>query len=226
MNVRRPDRSDRPESERLLDTAAAGTPLAAAPLARLLAAAAAPARPGELAGEQEAVAAFRAARATRADAPVVPTRRRRGLTAGMVAWVAGLAATATAGVAFAAVTLDHPAEPERPPSPAPTSVEPTPQRSPRATHLTPSGKPGPGPSSAAVPATPGGPRKPAGAGRLAGHCRAYLAKSPGQRAKALTRPGFADLVAAVGGADRVEAFCRGLLAARDADHATNADRQN
>ncbi|MEH0936446.1 hypothetical protein [Micromonospora psammae] len=229
MNFRRSDRpGDRAESERLLDATGAGaTPAGAAdPLAQLLSAAAAPPRPGELAGEQAALAAFRAARASGAVAPVAPPGRRRGLTTGVVAWIAGIAATATAGAAFAAVTLDRPAEPERPPrpsAPAPT----TPDRStPSSGGSTsggstsgapsgaPSGTPGAVPSAtttAGGPAGGGKPDKPSKNGKLSGKCRAYLAKSPRNREKALRTPGFADLVAAAGGAERVEAYCRELL---------------
>ncbi|MEH0974713.1 hypothetical protein V6U77_26620, partial [Micromonospora sp. CPCC 205546] len=76
--------ADRGASDRLLDAARADAPrtpdvVGSEPLARLLSAAAAPARPGELAGEEAAVAAFRAARAARAaGAPpraAAPSRR-------------------------------------------------------------------------------------------------------------------------------------------------------
>ncbi|KXK58286.1 hypothetical protein AWW66_30655 [Micromonospora rosaria] len=40
-----------------------------------------------------------------------------------------------------------------------------------------------------------------------GLCNAYLSKNPGQREKALRAPGFARLVSAAGGVDRVEEFC-------------------
>ncbi|KWV31446.1 hypothetical protein [Micromonospora rifamycinica] len=209
----RPGRTvDRAEAERLLDAPGPGVPPSADdPLARLLAAAAAPARPGELAGEQAAVAAFRAAQG--AVAPASGVRRRRRLTTGVLAWIAGLAATATAGVAFAAVTLDD-RPGERTPGPVPSasdtgSTSPTPHRT------DPSRRPtaapgGTSPGAAVPPATP--PHgKPAGDGRWTGQCRAYLAKSPEQRAKALTKPGFAGLVDAAGGADRVEAYCRELV---------------
>ncbi|PWU57250.1 hypothetical protein DLJ47_03210, partial [Micromonospora sp. S4605] len=64
MSLRRSGRpADRTESDRLLDAAGPGAPAGTDPLARLLSAAAAPARPGELAGEEAALAAFRAARA-------------------------------------------------------------------------------------------------------------------------------------------------------------------
>ncbi|MET8838120.1 hypothetical protein ABZV78_30010, partial [Micromonospora sp. NPDC004540] len=72
MSFRRSDGpADRAESERRLDAARAGTPpeRAADPLAHLLAAAAAPGNPGELSGEEQALAAFRAARANPAPAP-------------------------------------------------------------------------------------------------------------------------------------------------------------
>ncbi|MGC5019107.1 hypothetical protein [Micromonospora sp. DT47] len=219
MNFRRsegPDRpADRAESDRLLDAAHAGTPPAegADPLTRLLSAASAPARPGELAGEQEALAAFRAVRVAGAAAPVAPARRRRGLTTGVVAWIGGIAATATAGAAFAAVTIDRPAEPPRPPVPAPGSTggDQGGSSSPSGAGSSggPTTTPGAVPSSAAT--TPGGPGKPAGAGQLAGQCRAYLAKSEGQRRQALASPGFADLVAAAGGAGQVTAYCQRLL---------------
>ncbi|MEU8026367.1 hypothetical protein AB0B88_29600, partial [Micromonospora haikouensis] len=52
---------------------------------------------------------------------------------------------------------------------------------------------------------------------LPGLCRAYLAKPAPQRAKALTTPGYAPLVAAAGGATEVDDFCRRLVP--DADPA-------
>ncbi|TDB82397.1 hypothetical protein E1182_01990, partial [Micromonospora sp. KC721] len=120
MDFHRSDRSlDRAEAERLLDAAATRTAGDAEPLTRLLSAATAPAHPGEVAGEEAALAAFRAARA--AGPAATPPRRRRGLTTGLAAWVAGVAAVATAGVAFAAVTRDRPADPQ-PPAGPPASV--------------------------------------------------------------------------------------------------------
>ncbi|MEV0944524.1 hypothetical protein AB0I90_29680 [Micromonospora wenchangensis] len=220
MNLRRSARSGRPvsraEAERLLGPTGPGAPPSTDdPLTRLLAAAAAPARPDELAGEQAALAAFRAARGAAAPGPAPAGRRRPRLTTGVVAWIAALAATATAGVAFAAVTLDRPAE--RVPGPVPSvtgtgSVPPSPHRS-DPSRQSPSRRPGgtaPGGGPSAPPAPPGH-SGPASAGKLVGQCRAYLAKPPPQRAKALTKPGYADLVAAAGGTDRVEAYCRTLV---------------
>ncbi|MEV7328036.1 hypothetical protein [Micromonospora sp. NPDC093244] len=217
MNPNRPDRwADRAETERLLDAARAAAspapqhaPLAAPdPLAGLLAAAAAPARPGELAGEQEALAAFRAARADQQPAVSRRSRRRR-LTTGAVAWVGALAATATAaGVAFAAVTLDQPPDPSPPQAPS------SPRPSPTDAGASPSGDRG------AVPdrATPGAPSAtgvtPSGAlpaSQLRGLCRAWQAKKPDQREKALRTPGWRELVTAAGGPAQVGPYCQRLL---------------
>ncbi|MFF3865938.1 hypothetical protein [Micromonospora sp. NPDC001898] len=203
------------------------------PLARLLAAAAGPTRPGELAGEETALAAFRAARVAPASAPARTPRR---LTVGVVAWIGALAVTATAGAAVAASTLDR-AEKPAPPAPSTASASPadpgaTGPTAPRPTGSGPGGSPSPipaptatpsgaGPSGPARPGTPGtDTRSPApgrsGAGaQLPGLCRAYLAKSAAQRERALEKPGFAPLVAAAGGAAEVESFCQDLLAGAD-----------
>ncbi|MGV9765938.1 hypothetical protein [Micromonospora tulbaghiae] len=222
--------ADRAESDRLLDAARAGTPpeADADPLTRLLSAAAGPAAPGEVAGEEQALAAFRAAREAAATAPaaaaVAAPRPRRRLR--IAAALSGLAATAVAGVAFAAVRLDHDPEPVVPPATtaAPTGAGPT-GSGPAVTgpsRPAPSTPAGDASNAASPPApTPSGtpsakdrpPTPPAGGASLAGHCRAYLAKSERQREKALTKPGFADLVAAAGGPEQVESYCRNLVGA-------------
>ncbi|TDB77464.1 hypothetical protein E1165_03980 [Micromonospora sp. KC723] len=240
MDFRRSDRSGRPvdraEAERLLDAAAAPAAGDADPLARLLHAAAAPSRPAEMAGEEAALAAFRSARA--AGPAADPPRRRRGITTGLVTWVAGIVTLAAAGVAFAAVTRDRPADPQPPagppaslPEPAAVPADggdsggPTTPAGGSATAVptaTPVGVPSPGatsgqPTPTGTPALPVGPSAsaspgvPAGDPRFRGQCRAYLAKSARQREKILTTPAFVDLVAAAGGADRVEAYCQRLL---------------
>ncbi|WP_434739965.1 hypothetical protein [Micromonospora sp. SH-82] len=220
MNLGRP--ADRGDLDRLLDGARTGTPSADEPLARLLADAAGPPRPGDLAGEQAALAAFRAARS--APAPR-PRRHRSGLRP--LAWLAGFAAAATAGVAFAAVAVDGGGDPP-PPPPVGTTAAPPPSgpATGRPTEPTPTetsastDRPG-SPTAATTPArptdepdagtseAPPSPSAAAGA-NLHGHCNAYLSKKPQQREKALTSPGFAGLVAAAGGADRVEEYCRAL----------------
>ncbi|MEU8013156.1 hypothetical protein [Micromonospora parva] len=180
----------------------------AEPVAALLAAAAGPVRAGELAGEEAALAAFRAARADPAAAAPQPTRRRR-LRTGVVAWIGAVAATATAGAAFAAVTRDRAPDPV---APAPSSSSPSPQ--PGASRPEESGRsvapglPSPGASSPATATPPAGPTL---ANQLPGLCRAWQAKKPDQREKALRTPGFHPLVTAAGGPADVEAYCRRLV---------------
>ncbi len=220
MILRRLARSgDRAECDRLLDDARGPRAAASAdPLAGLLRAAAAPPRPRELAGEEAALAAFRAARQVAPGASAARPRRRR-FTASAVLWLAGLAATATAGAALAAVKLDRTGEKPPPPVPAtvapvPTDVATTPtgipttptaaQATPTAAQATPtpsgagrggptqtpSGVAPPPPAASPVPPEPG-PQATAHLARgNSGHCKAYLSKSERQREKALRKPGF------------------------------------
>ncbi|MEW2431838.1 hypothetical protein AB0877_27835 [Micromonospora sp. NPDC047644] len=181
----------------------------AEPVAALLAAAAGPVRPSELAGEDAAVAAFRAARVN--PAPAVPQRpRRRRMTTGAVAWIGAVAATATAGAAFAAVTRERPPDPV---PPAPSRPSPTPHQSAsRSAGPDPSVGPGVPPPPGAPPsvtATP--PAGPTAAAHVHGLCRAWRAKKPEQREKALRTPGFEKLVTAAGGHAEVEAYCQRLV---------------
>ncbi|MEU7840845.1 hypothetical protein AB0B39_07735 [Micromonospora sp. NPDC049114] len=176
------------------------------PLARLLAAAAGPARPGELAGEEAALAAFRAARAAAPEPSAGRRPRGRRLTAGALAWIGALAATATAGAAFAAASLDLDPAPE--PAPPVPSSAPRPSNAPEATpsaapsRSTPAGSPSvTGTPSAGV--TPGG--------QLHGLCRAWRAGKPEQREKKLRTPAFQRLVAAAGGVAAVEEYCQRLV---------------
>ncbi|MEO3770967.1 hypothetical protein [Micromonospora sp. B9E7] len=220
-------RADHADTERLLDSAhreedtvpgqarasayTEAGPDRAEPVARLLAAAAGPVRPGELAGEEAALAAFRAARAE--PSPSVPRRaRRRRLTTGAAAWIGAVAVTATAGAAFAAVRQDWISAPVAPESSRPSSTpdqgsprsgEPTRSSSPE---TPPRGTPSPRPPSAAgAPPTYSPP-----ASSLHGLCRSWLAKQPDQREKALRTPAFERLVTASGGVDQVEEYCRRL----------------
>ncbi|AYF27372.1 hypothetical protein CSH63_08000 [Micromonospora tulbaghiae] len=213
--------ADRAESDRLLDAARAGTPPGADadPLSRLLSAAAGPAAPGEVAGEERALAAFRAARAGTEPAPVAAPRPRRRLR--IAAALSGLAATAVAGVAFAAVRLDSNPEPVLPPATTAGPTGPAVTGPSRPAPSTPAGDasgaaspPAPTPVPSGTPSAKARPSAPpAGGASMAGHCRAYLAKSERQREKALTKPGFADLVAAAGGPEQVESYCRNLVGA-------------
>ncbi|GIJ25047.1 hypothetical protein Vqi01_02090 [Micromonospora qiuiae] len=221
---------DRAEHERLLDDARgpwAGAPPSGPPdpLAGLLRAAAAPPRPRELAGEEAALAAFRAARQAAAGAPAARPLRRR-FTAGVVLWLAGLAATATAGAALAAANLDRTEAPPPPPpasatvAPVPTGVPATPTADrPGGRTPTPTGAPSgaaPAPTSASPVPIEAEPRATAHLGRgNSGRCKAYLSKPERQREKALRTPGFDELVTAAGGAEHVPAYCRQLLAETD-----------
>ncbi|SBT42436.1 hypothetical protein [Micromonospora narathiwatensis] len=231
MNFRRPDRpADRAESERLLDAARAGRAPSPGvdPLARLLAAATAPADSTELRGEEQALAAFRAARVNPPARPARAPRRGR-FRVGVAAWAAGLTAVATAGVAVAAVNLDRSGVPSPPPASttaggatagstgtgSSTMPAQTREASPTTGAATPSAEPDPtGSADAGRPAQPG---------NLAGHCRAYLSKSAKQRARALETPGFADLVTAAGGADQVEAYCLRLVPEATGHPSSNAN---
>ncbi|RZT78509.1 hypothetical protein EV382_1694 [Micromonospora violae] len=194
-----PTRTDTtsPQADEALPTVRGADPVAA-----LLAAAAGPARPGELAGEEAALAAFRAARAN--PTPSVVQRRRRRVTTGAVAWIGAVAATATAGAAFAAVTRDRAPEPVVP-APSRTSPSPPPDlpRSPEAGRSVAPGAPSPD------TATP--PAASASAAQLHGQCRAWQAKAPDQREKALRTPAFQRLVTAAGGPAEVEAYCQRLV---------------
>ncbi|MDG4839375.1 hypothetical protein O7631_22875 [Micromonospora sp. WMMD967] len=224
-------RADHADTERLLDSAqpeggtrprSAAAPAAtdvpsaqvpgSNPVARLLAAAAGPVRPGELAGEEAALAAFRAARAE--PSPSVPHRaRRRRLTTGAAAWIGAVAVTATAGAAFAAVRQDWIPVPVAPEPPRATPDSPRSNDNTRSPAETPSRDtvsprpPSPGTPSAAAPSADSPP-----AGPLHGECRSWLSKKPDQREKALRTPGFERLVTAAGGAERVEEYCRRLVA--------------
>ncbi|MEU6075039.1 hypothetical protein [Micromonospora sp. NPDC047074] len=226
MSFRRPERpADRAASERLLDTARAGWPRTAGtgdpePLARLLSAAAAPARPGELAGEEAAAAAFRAARVDGPAAAPARSPHRSRFTAGAVAWGTGIAVTTIAGAAFAAVALDRPADPAPPPRPA-TPVPATTATDRGGTTDDADDRPTGIPRDPSAVATSAAATRGATAGEvpgtpkprtehLPGLCRAYLAKPPGQRERALDAPGFAALVTAAGGAERVTQYCREL----------------
>ncbi|MER7420624.1 hypothetical protein ABT346_28220, partial [Micromonospora peucetia] len=69
-----------------------------------------------------------------------------------------------------------------------------------------SGAPVPGSTASAAPGTP--EQRTA---QLRGLCRAYLAKKPAQREKALDTPAFAHLVTAAGDREQVEGFCGKLV---------------
>jgi hypothetical protein len=181
MTVHRSGHIDRATAEALLR----GDPEIRRHSARLgayLAAAAAPARPHELAGLPAALEAYRTA-----GRHPVPQRRRKGWLTRVLTVKVGLllAATTAGGVALAATTgtlplpLAHPAPVT---TPAPSSSRPG-----VALHPVTSARPSPS---------------------LLALCRAYAT----DHGKSLDSSTFTGLVSAAGGSDRVAAFCAALLA--------------
>lgn len=213
-------RITRRDADRLLDgeRAAGGH----ADLAMLLTAAAGPARPDELAGEREAVAAFgREFRRETGDAAPVPARsaRRPHRRATIVA-VLSAATLAVGGTAYAATTGrlpdpvqrivdgvftggDMPSEP-RPDPASPhggTGVSPAPTAPPS----------GAGSTAGPDGGTPGGGVRGADQARLTGLCRSWEATRGNPRANAISAEDLRVLAAAAGGEDRIGAFCAAVL---------------
>ena len=156
-------------------------------LARLVAAAQAPASSGELAGEDAAVAAFRQARTDSAH----PVRRTLARVLA-VKVAAGVAILAAGGYAVAAATGAVPA-----PRSCRSGRPPRWRRRPRNT------RPGTGRRCRSNPCPRSAPaRRTAPVNSYAGLCRAYFNGPAGHD----TAP-MRDLVTAAGGADRVVAFC-------------------
>jgi len=169
-------------AEQLLDGATEAGP---APLAAMLAAAAAPAHPGELAGRRATAEAYRAHLA----AVALPGRRsmlKTALAKALTVKAAAIAAVAVGGgVALAATTgvLPNPLNG--------SSGQPSASHSPKADH-SPGAKGSPSPN-------------------LEGLCKAYAAKPEGERGKALESPAFQALLTAAGGQDKVTEYCTALL---------------
>jgi hypothetical protein len=177
-------------------------------LLRLLAAAGAPARPHELAGEEAAVLAFRRTATT-------PLRRptRRALLAKLltVKVAAALAVTALGGATVAAATGALPNIPGTagfgagPTTPAPPT--------------TPSRKPTNKGTGAGGPAAPVSSPSTSPSASLADLCRAFVtdvdSKAPRDREKTkqqdLTSPIYAPLVVAAGGNGKAMPYCVRLL---------------
>jgi hypothetical protein len=159
-------------------------------LAQLLAAASAPATAAELRGEQAMLTAFRSAR---------PGRRRRGWIARLlsVKVIAATAAALTAGglaVAAGNGALPLPGFSDTPTTPGRKSARPS------AVASVGPGVPGPTPSGSPVVAA-----------QVKAGCTGFLAMDPQQRARQLAAGKFDELVAAAGGADRVEQYCQALV---------------
>jgi len=176
-------------AERLLSGDLTPPPEGAETLAALLAAATAPARPDELAGEAAAMAAFRA------NPPAV---RRWSLRRVLTIKVAALmtATVAAGGVALASST-----------GLLPNPFQPTPGSS-----QSPSGPSSPKDRSPAPGLSPDGPGHSGQAEAMRGLCHSYQAKPANERGKALRTPAFAALVSEAGGPEHVDAYCTQLLA--------------
>jgi hypothetical protein len=182
-------------AERLLAGHGGGPPH----LSRLLASAARPARPGELAGEDAAMAAFRSAQLAPASA-----QRRRIITAHWTRWAtvkaAGWAfALTVGGVALAAGTgvLPHPL----------TIGANTASQTPDATALAASTGTGTGLNST----DPHSTVTPSRSASLHGLCTDYLAHVDHATDKATQNPASAQLIVAAGGAANVTTYCQSLL---------------
>ncbi|XVQ13176.1 hypothetical protein ACQP1W_11730 [Spirillospora sp. CA-255316] len=191
---------DRDAAERLLDGGPGDPRNGSGALAGVLAAASAPARDGELAGEDLAVSAFRVAAARRSATP-----RRRGfafarLVPVKIAAVALATATAASGMVLVGGIMGLPvgplsSEPDSPPPSIPLDGTKS------------SARPDdPGPRTRSGSASPKAPSRPA----LVNLCRVYMATEPSKRAQQLAKPSLRVLVDAAGGVNRVQEYCAAL----------------
>ncbi|GGR92865.1 hypothetical protein GCM10010169_41510 [Micromonospora fulviviridis] len=208
---------DQETVERLLVGPAADAQDGPDALVRFLAAVRAAPRPHELSGEGAALEAFRMAQAGDA-VPVTVSRPERRLRAGLLGAklaLGALLATATGGVALAAVT-GHLPGPLGGGGGADTTASPSTGADGRPTQSA-------GPSQPATPAA--APTDGSGSpSAVAGLCTAYRAKNEADRGRALDAPPFADLVSAAGGRDQVASYCEGLLHGKDKPTKPGADK--
>jgi hypothetical protein len=175
-------------------------------LARLLAAAAAPAAPAELAGEQAALASFAAALGSRP--PLLAPRRAAGPGKGLplkAAAAALVAVLSLAGVAAGSGLLADRAAPVAAPAAAGTAAGAAHGLGGAAVADT-GGMAPAGAAGGRGRAVAGGPEA-AGAAR-AGLCRAWQAGRGGDHGARMDAVAFRALVAAAGGADRVAGWCQ------------------
>ncbi|MEX5711060.1 hypothetical protein AB1484_22835 [Parafrankia sp. FMc6] len=195
MSTHRPRRIGRGEAERMLRGGPVNDGVGADPLADLLAAAAAPARDGELDGEEAAVAAFREARLTHVTQPrrkpMIKLMFAKFLTVKVAALAAG--ATAIGGVAVAASTGVLPIAGGGGSAAVSPTVTPSAEVSIPAIHV-PS-------ASASVSAS------------LLGLCHTYTAAAATDARTTLDSPNMHALVTAAGSPDKVDAFCAKALQA-------------
>jgi hypothetical protein len=205
-------RITRREADLLLDARPGGPH---ADLSDLLAAAAAPARPDELAGERAAVAGFRrefrpAGSARDLPPPAARDARRRRRRAGIVAALSA-AVLAVGGTAYAASTGRLPDAFQRvvdgvftdrgTPSGSPT--EPGQSGGPGGASPNPAGSRGAG-------ATGPGGVPGLSDGRLNGLCRSWEATRDNPHGNPISEEDLRILAEAAGGEDRIEAFCAAM----------------
>lgn len=180
----------------------------------LLAAASAPARRGELAGEEAAVVAFRAAHLAEAVQPRRQSMLKVTLAKVLTVKIAAVAVAtlAVGGVAVAAATGNLPNQGNPTPPPAVT-VPSLPNRA--------SGSSGEGEGPNApdknkddkgtAPGKPNGDNaSQSQSSSLAGLCNAFTAGAGADQGKALENPAFTALITAAGGKDKVPAYCADL----------------
>lgn len=208
MSSYRSGQMNRRAAEQLLD----GGPASGAtrPLAAALRAAAVPAHPEELSGEQAAVAAFRDA----AQLDPVPSPRRPSMLKSALAKILTvkaavvLAAAGTSGVVLAATTgvLSTPG--------GQAAGDHRPAEHPPAAHST-SHTPAGTPANAGKPDQHGNTSSPSPSPSMFGLCQAYEAQVSNNPGKAHDNPAFTALVTAAGGKDDVGEYCDSVLAAKD-----------
>ncbi|WP_131745592.1 hypothetical protein, partial [Frankia sp. Cppng1_Ct_nod] len=205
MSTHRSLRIGKGDAERMLRGGPVDAKAGPDPLADLLAAAAAPARAGELAGEEAAMAAFREARLV----PVAQTRRDSMIKIGL----AKLVTVKVAAVAVAATTVGGVAVA------ASTGVLPSPGASDSSVQLTTSAS-----AHATAPSVHSPNARASVSASLVGLCHAYTAGAGDNPGKALDAPSFTVLITAAGGKDKVTAYCTAVLnadlAAADSAHPT------
>jgi hypothetical protein len=183
MNAHEHRRLSAETAEQLLE----GHPIAARHAQRLvdrLTLASAAAFPGELAGEDAAVAAFRAARSSN----LAPQSGRKSMS--KTALVAKLLTLKAAAIAVVAVSAGGVA------LAAPPGVLPNPLAPQHPGHST------------DAPGHPGNAATPSPS--LVGLCTAYLAGAGADHGKALENPAFSALITAAGDKDKVDAYCASI----------------
>jgi len=194
----------RPLTAETAEQMLAGRPVTARHAQRLanrLAMASTAAFPGELAGEDAAAAAFRAA----VSADLAPQSGRRSMS--KTAVLAKLLTLKAAAIAVAAVSAGGVA------LAATTGVLPNPLAPQNPGHSTDS----PGRSGTAGTPSPS----------LVGLCTAYQAGAGADHGKALESPAFSVLITAAGGKDKVDTYCTGIgVTATGSGHSTGEPTSN